>query len=126
MIYAQLHKDARPVGFLDGTPCIDGYISYEGMINRFCPTGAILNNNLIEVFPEDWEQVAGTLEDEDGYPLEVMQWYIISQNSAENLRNYTEEVIYYNSTLDLYLLAVTHYGTAWDYVHTDFKVVPEA
>ena len=54
------------------------------------------------------------------YP-EIYQWFIISSNGAEILKDYTNEIVYYNEELDLYLWGVTHWGTAWDYVLTDIK-----
>ena len=53
--------------------------------------------------------------------LEVYQWYIISDNGASILKDWTNEIVYYNDELDLYLWGVTHYGTSWDYVLTDIK-----
>ena len=39
------------------------------------------------------------------------------------LRDYTDEIIYYHEDLDMYVWGVTHFGTAWDYVLTDIKLV---
>lgn len=60
-------------------------------------------------------------EDEDNYP-EISQWFIISDNGAEILTEYTNEIVYYNEELDMYVWGVTHWGTAWDYVLTDIKI----
>ena len=45
---------------------------------------------------------------------EVFQWYIISDPSFA--MEHSDELIFYDEELDLYLLAVTHFGTAWDCV----------
>lgn len=58
------------------------------------------------------------------YP-EVFQWYIISDNGANILKDYTNELVYYCETLDVYVWGVTHYGTSWDYVLTDIKCEKE-
>ena len=58
------------------------------------------------------------LQEEDTTEVEVMQWYIISDSGYQILSENTNEIIYYNEELDLYLWGVTHWGTAWDYVLT--------
>ena len=49
------------------------------------------------------------------------QYFIISAEGAVILEEYTNEIVYYNSNLDLYVWGVTHYGTSWDYVLTDIE-----
>lgn len=56
------------------------------------------------------------------YNNEIFQYYIISYNGAQLLKDYTDEIIYYIPALDMYIWGVTHYGTAWDYVLTDIKI----
>lgn len=55
------------------------------------------------------------------YPPEVYQWYIVDDGGAEIIQSYTDEILYYNEALDMYLWGVTHYGTSWDYVLTDIR-----
>ena len=62
------------------------------------------------------------LEDEQEYQPEIFQYYIISDAGAELLEEYTNEIIFYNEKLDMYVWGVTHYGTSWDYVLTDIKI----
>ena len=50
---------------------------------------------------------------------EIFQYFIISEQGASILEEYTNEIVYYNEALDLYVWGVTHYGTSWDYVLTD-------
>jgi len=54
------------------------------------------------------------------YETEIFQWYIIDNITAERLKRSTEELIFYSEKLDVYVLGVTHYGTAWDYVGAEF------
>lgn len=42
-----------------------------------------------------------------------------THRQALNIEEYTNEIVYYNETLDLYVWGVTHWGTSWDYVLTD-------
>jgi predicted CopG family antitoxin len=49
---------------------------------------------------------------------EVYQWYVISI-SGDDVEYYNETFgldIFYFETLDVYVLPVFHFGTAWDYV----------
>lgn len=61
------------------------------------------------------------LEDEQERFPEVFQWYIISAYGAEILEDYTDELVWYNEELDMYVWGVTHWGTSWDYVLTDIR-----
>lgn len=72
-----------------------------------------------------WEiENAPELEDDDCYP-EIFQWYIITKKGAELLSKWTDEFVYYNDELDMYLWGVTHFGTSWDYVLTGIKIKEE-
>ena len=63
---------------------------------------------------------------EDVHTQEVFQWYIISDSGAELLKEWTEEIVFYNAELDMYIWGVTHWGTSWDYVLTDIRCGVEA
>ena len=52
---------------------------------------------------------------------EIFQYFIISEQGASILEEYTNEIVYYNEALNLYVWGVTHYGTSWDYVLTDIS-----
>ena len=79
---------------------------------------------------EDWEKQNDDEEDEEQEALpadneEVFQWFIISEHSVEFFVHYTNELIYYSESLDMYLLGVTHFGTAWSGVMTEWKLEEE-
>jgi hypothetical protein len=61
-------------------------------------------------------------DDENENFIDIFQYYIISSGGADILKDYSNEIVYYLPALDLYVWAVTHYGTAWDYVLTDIKI----
>lgn len=65
------------------------------------------------------------LRDAENYPPEIFQYYIISDSGANILCELTNEIVFYNEELDMYVWGVPHYGTAWDYVLTDIPVVVE-
>ena len=56
------------------------------------------------------ELVNGTWEDDE----EIFQWLIISEPSF--IMNHTDELVFYDEELNLYVLGVTFWGTSWDYV----------
>lgn len=82
---------------------------------------------------EEIEDQIRILEDEKNdlereeyeYP-EIFQYFIISDNGADILKDYTNEIVYYCETLDVYVWGVTHYGTSWSYVLTDIPCEKEA
>ena len=95
----------------------------------------ILCNNIPQVDEHLLENIenGSSVEyyDEDGNPCdeenavdqsekEVFQWYLIDDNTADRLKRSTKELIFYSEKLDVYVLGVTHYGTAWDYVDAEF------
>lgn len=122
-----------------------GYVDYHTLAQAF---DAVLNNEVLSKTASVgyWEPVGGSeyyYEDNDGNIIyqeeygelsgeeqekysecynEVFQWFIIDDNGARILQELTDEVLYYNEELDMYLWGVTHYGTSWDYVLTNIKV----
>lgn len=62
------------------------------------------------------------LKDAENYPPEIYQYYIISDEGASILCELTNEFVFYNEELDMYVWGVTHYGTGWNYVLTDIPV----
>lgn len=61
------------------------------------------------------------LENEQDECKEVFQWFIVDNWGAKLLQE-TDEIVYYNETLDMYLWGVTHFGTSWKYVLTNIKI----
>lgn len=59
---------------------------------------------------------------EEAHYDEIFQYFIISDSGAEILKDYTNEIVFYNESLDMYVWGVTHWGTSWDYVLTDIKL----
>lgn len=74
--------------------------------------------NEIDLINEKIEE----LEREQGDDPEVFQWFIVDDWGARLLQQETNEIVYYNEALDMYLWGVTHYGTSWDYVLTSIKI----
>lgn len=66
------------------------------------------------------------LEREQDEQPEIYQYYIISDNGADFLKRYTNEIVYYIPVLNVYIWGITHFGTSWDYVLTDIKIEEDA
>ena len=97
-----------------------GYLDYWALARIVGPH--VLNNSIFASTPfEDWTQLNG---DED-YE-EIYQYYVITEAGYEFLERFTDEIVFYNAKLDICLWAITHYGTAWDYVLTDVELEPVA
>lgn len=94
----------------------NGFLDYATFAKAF---DAVLNNNIIGMF-DGWQLVNGSDYDEknDEY-TEVFQWFIVSDNGAQMIKDYTDDILFYNEELDIYLWGVTHWGTSWDYVLMD-------
>lgn len=71
---------------------------------------------------QEKEEEIERLEEEQYNEQEIFQWYIVSDCGASILKDYTNEILYYNEKLDMYLWGIDHYGTAWDYVLTDIRI----
>ena len=57
---------------------------------------------------------------------EVYQYFIVPEYDVERYwSEYTSYPIFYNDVLDVYLIGITHYGMAWKYFNTNFKVIVE-
>lgn len=54
---------------------------------------------------EDWEIVAGNLGESDIY-----QDYIISEYGYKFLAEHTDELVFYNERLDMYVWGISHWG----------------
>lgn len=95
----------------------EGYLDYQTLAKIV--GDCILNNTIREETMEDWDIVAGD------FNAAVFQDYIISESGYRFLEDYTDELVLYNHVLDIYVWAITHYGTAWSHVLTDIKLVKE-
>ena len=100
----------------------NGYLDYYTLAKIV--GDCVLNNYVIAATGfENWELVNGVEYDEDeDYYYEVYQYYIITDSGYQFLEEFTDEIVYYNEELDMYVWGITHFGTSWDYVLTDLKL----
>ena len=76
----------------------------------------------IEDRRQEIESEIEELEAEQDNQPECFQFFIVSAAGAELIQQYTDDPLFYNGALDLYLWGITHWGTSWDYVLTDIKL----
>lgn len=94
-----------------------GYLDYQTL--RKMVGDCIYNTIIREATMCDWDIVNGKFDSA------IFQDYIISEHGFKVLKEYTDELVFYNENLDVYIWAVDHIGTAWNYVLTDIELVEE-
>lgn len=52
---------------------------------------------------------------------DIYQYYLINESLANMLKEHTDNIVFYSDKLNLYVLGVTHFGTAWSGVAEDFR-----
>lgn len=94
-----------------------GYLDYRTLAKAL--EDVILNNCLREAtlgVVGRWEIVAGEFDEM------IMQDFIISRYGYEILKEFTNEIVFYNDVLNVYIWGVTHWGTGWAYELTDVRL----
>ena len=94
-----------------------GYLDYLALANIVGP--CVLNNTVRAETMEDWEMINGE------FRAMVFQDYIISEYGYEFLAEHTDELVFYNEKFDIYVWAITHFGTSWSHVLTDVKLIED-
>ena len=99
----------------------EGHITYR-TLSEYVGNKVLCNDircrygNGLEVINYD------NLFDEDGNPYEIFQYFIITRNGYELLKEYApNEIVFFDSELSIYVWGITHYGTKWDYVFTSIE-----
>ena len=91
-----------------------GYLDYQTL--AAIVGDCILNNTVRAETMEDWEIVTGEFREM------IFQDYIISEYGYKFLEEHTDEIVFYNEKLDIYVWGITHFGTAWSHVLTNIKL----
>lgn len=79
----------------------------------------IMKNDIMEISPDYWQPIYHPQDEESGEYGDIFQWFIINENDAEYLERQAEKnkyksyAIYYNPRIQMWVLGVTHFGTAW-------------
>lgn len=83
----------------------------------------VLCNNVPEIDETVWDNFTEDIYDKDGNCDEIYQWFITSydEDDVKWLTKNFDLLFTYSEKLDCFILAVTHWGTSWDYVPCDVK-----
>ena len=79
-----------------------------------------IDNGYEEITREEAEELDMCCIEEE--QIDIYQWYIITDSGAQLLMRETDEIVFYDEELDVYVWAVTHWGTSWDYVLTNIDL----
>ncbi len=85
-------------------------------------TEEYFNEDGDEISKEEYERLENDGKECSCEPIEIYQYYIIGYSGANFLKQFTDEIVFYDNELDIYVWGITHCGTSWDYVFTDIPV----
>lgn len=96
-----------------------GYLDYSTLARIV--GDRVLNNNIMAYTGyDDWDLMMGD------YDSEIYQYYIITESGYQILSWLTpDENVFYHDELDMFVWGITHFGTSWDYVLTDLKLIEQ-
>jgi hypothetical protein len=123
-------RNTADIGYWD---MISGYVDNSDEIDDLQDRIEELQDKIDELQDadeiDDLEYKISLLEDkidelENETEPEIFQYFIVSESGAEILQE-AGEIVFYNETLDMYVWGVTHWGTSWDYVLTNIKIVKD-
>lgn len=109
-------------GFIDNSEEIEQL--EEKICDLECEQPSILEDNekYLEIQNEIDELQERIDELENETEPDIFQYFIISEQGANILKEWTDEIVYYNETLDMYVWGITHWGTSWNMVLTDIEL----
>lgn len=108
--------------------CLYGNLSFATLC-KLCFTDMVLCNDIqniddYSIYDNMEYEKNEDDEDDDEYP-EIYQWFIVDTYDYW-FEQYKENfVMTYSDKLNVWILCVTHWGTSWDYVATDVKIIEE-
>lgn len=96
------------------------------IVNQFGHEMELITGDLYEYYNDEYEEITEEEWEEGDFdtepePIEFYQYYIIDSNSVDDLEYWTDETIFYVPSLDVYVWAIGHLGTSWDYVNISLK-----
>lgn len=70
---------------------------------------------------DEMDAIKDEIEYIEDYTPDIFQYYIVPDYAVPYLEE-ANEIVYYNTELELYVWGVAHWGTSWDYVLTNIKL----
>lgn len=107
------------------------YYTTYARATKWLHNNLIVCNNVTEIDPSVYDYFRFDLEDEEGNPTEIYQYFITdcSNSDVEYLEKSFGLLFTYSKLLDKYILCVDHWGTSWDYVacevNTSYEYAPK-
>lgn len=95
------------------------YLTNYKVATQWLNGSLILCNDIVNIDPSISENSRfETYDDETGEYTEIYQYYLTNYDAGDVgfLEQHFNLLFSYSDTLDLYVLCVDHYGTAWNYV----------
>lgn len=93
--------------------------TYQDFLD-FANGDVILCNNIGKDFDKLELENGSEFNEYDEYK-DIYQYYIISDDMAGFIKQFTDEILFYHNELDVYVWAITHYGTSWNSVDIEIK-----
>lgn len=109
------------IGYWESVGAPSEYYEYDGNVYSWDELDEMRDelDEEAENYDELYDEISEAMN--NPYYHDEFQYYIVSDNGAEILQE-AGEIVYYNEELDMYVWAVTHWGTSWDYVLTNIKI----
>ena len=85
----------------------------------------ILCHNLYITRRHKWQLISGNMFTEDGDIKDVFQTFVVSKEGANYLHTHSDEPVFYDEELDLYIWAITFYGEDWSDVFSNATIKNE-
>lgn len=106
-----------------------GNLSYTTLC-KLCFESMILCNDIVNIDDYSiydnmkYERDEEEENDDCEYP-EIFQWFIVEPNDYWFELYKDNFIMTYSDKLNVWILCVDHWGTSWDYVATDVKIIDE-
>ena len=114
-------QNTADIGYWESVGAPSEYYEYDGNEYSYDELDEMRNelDEKAKSYDELYDEISEAMN--NPYYNDEFQYFIVSDNGAEILKE-AGEIVYYNEVLDIYVWAVTHCGTNWDYVLTNIRI----
>ena len=114
-LYVDLNLNNEVIAYIVGCMAINAWrlrkhIEGQYELHRYCVKAGITviggASKLFKAFEREIDEMndrINELQNQQDYPPEVFQWFIVGENGADIIKEYTDDPLYYNEELDMYL-----------------------
>lgn len=115
------HYTGSYIKFYDGEGNKIDMDEYENNLHAYQYENTYRNYKGDIISEKEYRRQANSYEHES----EIFQWFIITEEGAEFLAQFTDEYVVYLDALNLYLWGKQFYGMAWEDVELENHTIPE-